>query len=92
MNKFTYFVEEKQQVLIDFSFSTLARQQKQNNTTQTQCRRKGEREPCSQFGLAKITFLEHCVMARQPTMVQKEIITFNPTYLTNNTYIRSRSY
>ena len=38
------------------------------------------------FGLQKILVLEHPVTTRKPTMMQKDIIAFNPTYLTKVTY------
>ena len=57
-------------------------------TWQIQCRHYGG--PCTpHFGLLKIHFLERHVMTRKPTMMQKGIITFNPTYLTKVAYIGS---
>ena len=41
------------------------------------------------FGLIKIHVLEHHVATKQPTMMQKRIITFNPIYLTKVTYCSS---
>ena len=41
------------------------------------------------LGLLKMRFLEHHVRSRKPTMLQKGIITFNPTYLIKVTYISS---
>ena len=41
------------------------------------------------FWFTKILFLEYHVTTRKPTMTQKGIITFNPTYLTKVAYISS---
>ena len=41
------------------------------------------------LGLLEICFLEHHVRSRKPTMLQKGIITFNPTYLIKVTHISS---
>ena len=41
------------------------------------------------FWVTKNTFLEYHATTRKPTMMQKEIITFNPTYLTKVTNITS---
>ena len=60
-----------------------------------QCRRYGKallptsRLLESPFWFAKILFLEYHVTTRQPTMTQKGIITFSPTYLTKVAYISS---
>ena len=39
------------------------------------------------LGLLKMRFLEHRVRSRKPTMLQKGIITFNPTYWIKVTHI-----
>ena len=41
------------------------------------------------LGLLKVRFLENHVRSRKPTMMQKGIIIFNPTYLIKVTYINS---
>ena len=58
-------------------------------TRKIQCRRYVGPESRPHFGSLKILILEHHVTTRKPTMMQKGIITFNPTYLTEVTNISS---
>ena len=66
---------------------SLLRWKKKFVTCQIQCRRYGGL--ALYFGLLKILFLQHHATIRKPTMMQKGLITFNPTYLTKVTYISS---
>ena len=47
----------------------------------------GSKETCPPFGLQQVLFLVHHVTTRKPTMIQRGIKTFNPTYLTEVTHI-----
>ena len=49
----------------------------------------GGRGPCPPLWFTKKTFLEHHVTTKKPTMMQKGIITFSPTYLPKVTYSSS---
>ena len=53
----------------------------------------GPRGPCPPACFPHLsllnTFLEHHVTTRQPTMMEKGIVTFSPTYLNKVTYISS---